>query len=640
MRLRHVVCRAAAEIWKLAVIVKGNMTRTNPLLPRWLASVLAFLTLAALLPAESGAQTLVPRRSVWKFLADGTDQGTFWTQPGFNDSAWRSGFGPLGFNDPHIATPLTFGHITYYFRHNFTVADPAAIPGLKVQLMRDDGAVVYLNGVEIFRSNMPSGPATFTTLAATTVNPPDETNFFEATLSSALLTAGANLLAVEVHQAASSMDLGFDLALLVGAPVENAPPVANNQSLSTAKNVPLAITLTGSDADGDALSYSIVTGPSQGALSGTPPDVTYTPGLDFVGTDSFTFKVNDSTADSSPATVSIQVQDTPPPNRAPTANDQFVVLTANVSVPITLTGSDPDGNALTFILVSSPAHGSLGGTAPNLTYTPAQDYVGSDAFQFKVNDGSLDSAVAAVSIQVQAPPDAPDLLFATGSCDGSEVAATFDEPLDPLTGSDFFHYMILDAQGNGYVITTVTLSADQRSAFLKLDPSNPLTPGAAYTLTVFIACDPFGDCSTEEQTVPIQFDTTAPTVNCGVVVNNLWPPNKRMVDVGLTASASDGNLQVQVYSDEPQSDLGNDAQLVNGTLSLRAGRHDDSDGRVYLIVVTSTDTCGNVGVCCTTVIVPASNSPAAEAAVQAQAAEAQAHCSASGAPTTPHRLLP
>src|SRR5688572_6048503 len=142
------------------------MTRTNPLLPRLLASALAVLMLAALLPVESGAQTLVPRRSIWKFLDNGTDQGTFWTQPAFDDSAWRSGFGPLGFVDPHIATPLAAGHITYYFRRAFTVTDPAAIPGLKVQLMRDDGAVVYLNGVEIFRSNMPGGTIAFNTLAA------------------------------------------------------------------------------------------------------------------------------------------------------------------------------------------------------------------------------------------------------------------------------------------------------------------------------------------------------------------------------------------------------------------------------------------------------------------------------------------
>lgn len=84
-------------------------------------------------------------------------------------------------------------------------------------------------------------------------------------------------------------------------------PVANNQSMITSKNIPKAITLTATDTDGDPLTYSIVTGPSHGVLSGPPPNVTYTPSLDYTGSDSFTFKANDGKANSNVATVSIMV---------------------------------------------------------------------------------------------------------------------------------------------------------------------------------------------------------------------------------------------------------------------------------------------------------------------------------------------
>ena len=74
---------------------------------------------------------------------------------------------------------------------------------------------------------------------------------------------------------------------------------------------------------------------------------------------------------------------------------------------ITLTGSDVDGNPLTYSVVANPAHGTLTGTAPNLTYTPGTNYNGSDTFTFKVNDGTLDSATVTVTIAVTPDNDAP-----------------------------------------------------------------------------------------------------------------------------------------------------------------------------------------------------------------------------------------
>ena len=88
------------------------------------------------------------------------------------------------------------------------------------------------------------------------------------------------------------------------------------------------------------------------------------------------------------------------PNQVPTADDQSVTVTKDKSQAVTLTGSDADGDALTYIVLTSPAHGTLTGSGTSLTYTPARGYIGPDSFTFKVNDGAVDSDTATVSITV------------------------------------------------------------------------------------------------------------------------------------------------------------------------------------------------------------------------------------------------
>ena len=183
-------------------------------------------------------------------------------------------------------------------------------------------------------------------------------------------------------------------------PVENHPPVADDKSIKTNEGAVHAVTLSGSDADGDTLTYTVVTQPAHGSLIGTVPNLTYVPYSGFYGTDSFTYKVNDGKADSSVATVTITVVKLPDMNRAPVANGQSVTTNEDTPKTITLTGTDPDGDALTYTVTAQPAHGTLSGTAPNLTYTPAANYNGSDSFSFKVNDGKADSAPATVNITI------------------------------------------------------------------------------------------------------------------------------------------------------------------------------------------------------------------------------------------------
>ena len=186
-------------------------------------------------------------------------------------------------------------------------------------------------------------------------------------------------------------------ALKAIQPSANQAPTANNQSVSTNEETPKAITLTGSDPESSALTYSIIASTSHGTLSGIAPNLTYVPDINYAGSDSFTFKVNDGTQDGASATISITVIAV---NDVPSATAQSVSTAKNTSKLITLAGTDPENSTLSYFVVTNPVHGTLSGTVPNLTYLPATDYTGSDSFTFKVNDGSLDSAVATVSITV------------------------------------------------------------------------------------------------------------------------------------------------------------------------------------------------------------------------------------------------
>ncbi|MCX8157631.1 MAG: Ig-like domain-containing protein, partial [Verrucomicrobiae bacterium] len=208
------------------------------------------------------AQTIVPTGSVWKYLDTGVDQGTAWRDPAFNDSAWPEGPAELGAGDSADgrpeATVINIGpdnarFPTIYFRHRFMVANPAAYSALLLRVLRDDGAVIYLNGVEVNRQNMPAGTITYNTYASTSASD-DGTVYYEAEIAN-LLVAGTNVLAVEVHQnSATSSDLSFDLELR-GYPVivRNQSPLVTwqNPTNQAALAGPAAVTLQVQATDPD-----------------------------------------------------------------------------------------------------------------------------------------------------------------------------------------------------------------------------------------------------------------------------------------------------------------------------------------------------------------------------------------------------
>lgn len=183
-------------------------------------------------------------------------------------------------------------------------------------------------------------------------------------------------------------------------------PVAQNQSLSTNEDTAANVNLSATDADGDTLTYTVVAAPKYGTLTGTAPNLTYTPNANYNGSDSFTFKANDGAIDSNVATVSINVV---AQNDAPVAQNQTVTTNEDTATIVTLTGSDIENDALTFSITQQPAHGTLTGTAPNVTYKPAANFNGADSFSFKANDGVADSNAATVNITVTAVNDAPTM---------------------------------------------------------------------------------------------------------------------------------------------------------------------------------------------------------------------------------------
>ncbi|MYB39260.1 MAG: metallophosphoesterase family protein, partial [Gammaproteobacteria bacterium] len=174
-------------------------------------ALLVAATIMAFASTFAHAEELIPLGATWRYLDDGSDQGTAWREPDFDDAGWQSGPAELGFGDGDEATVIDSGAITFYFRHSFT-ADSSGAVALEVNLRRDDGAVVYLNGTEIVRSNMPSGTVGYQTRALIATD--DGDGLHEYSVPADSLTSGRNVLAVEVHQNnPGSSDVSFDLRL-------------------------------------------------------------------------------------------------------------------------------------------------------------------------------------------------------------------------------------------------------------------------------------------------------------------------------------------------------------------------------------------------------------------------------------------
>ncbi|HEX2749198.1 MAG TPA: Ig-like domain-containing protein, partial [Verrucomicrobiales bacterium] len=250
----------------------------------------------ALTVSASGAQStqeIIPAGAVWKYNHTGADLGTAWRTWGYNDQAWSSGPAELGYGDAGIlggnhteATNIkgSAARPTAYFRKDFTLTDVNSTRSLSMELLRDDGAAVYLNGFEVNRQNLAAG-AVYATLADSRIPNADETRFFPATIPPELLLEGRNVLAVEVHQ--------YSLTDLFSIPQIDPADLSFDFKLQRVSGLTGVLT-NDTDIDSTSLTVSVHTPPAHGQLTLQPDGAfTYTPDAGFTGTDRFIYRSSD-----------------------------------------------------------------------------------------------------------------------------------------------------------------------------------------------------------------------------------------------------------------------------------------------------------------------------------------------------------
>ncbi|MBN1676119.1 MAG: lamin tail domain-containing protein [Kiritimatiellae bacterium] len=242
----------------------------------WAASVNAGGT-----PGSANSGGLVSKGAGWWYHDLGADLGTGWRAAGYDDSAWDSGNGPLGYAYPELDTTISYGEnpdakpMTAYFRKRFTLAaEPGNVTALTLKMKYDDGFVAYLNGEEIARGAMPAGTVTFDTAAdghtASDYEP------FDLAAHIGKLVQGLNVLAVEAHQtAATSSDLFMDAELVHATSTLPAVQFAATGSSGGEAVSPayLAVALSSACAQTVTVNYAVSGGSATGggadyALSG------------------------------------------------------------------------------------------------------------------------------------------------------------------------------------------------------------------------------------------------------------------------------------------------------------------------------------------------------------------------------------
>ena len=227
-----------------AVDAAGNRSATTPV--------------RSVTPPPPAVGTLAAAGGTWSYLAGGAAAPAGWNTVSFDHAAWATGAAPLGWAEVDTRTTIPSSGVTSYFVRRFEVTDPAAIASLLVRLRRDDGAVVYVNGVEVARSSMPAGPVSSTTPAAWTSGA-DETRWFELAAPAYPLVAGTNVVAVELHQGeANNADATMDLELIArGGTGDTVAPTAPAVTAARTGAGSARLTWTASTDDGEVLGYRV-----------------------------------------------------------------------------------------------------------------------------------------------------------------------------------------------------------------------------------------------------------------------------------------------------------------------------------------------------------------------------------------------
>jgi VCBS repeat-containing protein len=358
----------------------------------------------------------------------------------------------------------------------------------------------------------------------------------------------------------------------------NDPPQAVDDVMTTNEDegVTISVLANDTDIDGDSLELTTVTQPSHGTVSQGEAEVSYVPDADFHGTDSFTYTVSDNQGGKATGTVHIVVN---PVNDIPVAIDGSLTTMEDTETSTTLSATDTDGDSLTYIVVNGPAHGTLSGPGPDVTYSPHADYNGPDSFTFKVNDGKVDSNVAIVSIEVK-PVD--DTITVDAGSD-----AIIDEG-DTFTGSGFF----TDPDGDTWT-ATVDYGDGAGTQPLALNPDKTFTLNHVYS-----------DNGTYIVTVTVHDGGGSAADSVNVTVNNVAPvveagPDKT-VDQGTAVSFSGSFTDPGADFHAIEWDFGDGSPHVTGTLTPT---HTYAQKGIYTVTLTVIDDDGDSGSDILTVVV-------------------------------------
>ena len=312
----------------------------------------------------------------------------------------------------------------------------------------------------------------------------------------------------------------------------NHVPQGYDQSVSVVEDSEKEITLAGSDSDGDALTYHY-TQPAHGSLSGSAPSLLYRPQAGYVGSDSFTYRINDGSVDSAQYTISIEV--TQKPNNRPEAEDLNISLSEDQNRTFDLQATDADQQTLTYRIVSEPDHGTLVQNGSSITYQPQANYYGSDHFSYVANDGNEDSAKATVTLEIAAVNDKP---------------VAFDAPYTLYEDNN----LSITLQGSDVEDSTLfySVSAPQHGAVACSGAACTYTPQADYngqdsfTFTVTDAAGAISDAATISLTIVPQND--APVAND----DSIETREDQNATITLRATDPDSSTLTYQIETEPQ----------------------------------------------------------------------------------------
>ncbi|RNB85850.1 hypothetical protein EDM56_17780 [Brevibacillus fluminis] len=342
----------------------------------------------------------------------------------------------------------------------------------------------------------------------------------------------------------------------------NVAPIANNANISTKQNTPVNGTLTATDEDGDELTYSIVTNGTKGsaALNGTTKEFIYTPNQGQTGTDTFTFKANDGKADSNVATVTVTIN---VGSKAPVAVNGSYTTKQNAAVNGVLTATDEDGDVLTYAIVTNGTKGSgaLNGTTKEFTYTPNPGASGTDAFTFKANDGTTDSNIATVTIQIQSAVQ-PPAYYPVQSVTVNKSSLAFQV-------GDAPHRLKAEIYPS-YATNQQVSWKSSDPAVATVDETGLVTPRAAGEANITVTTNDGGKSATSRVTVEA---AQKEIDHLSVSERNLWMQPNETRNIRVYAVYQDGSREDITKNDETtyRSSLKSKVDVAEGKVTTNSG---------------------------------------------------------------------